>query len=173
MPRFEYYNTGDDNSSSFYDVAWQSQTFTTTSAHKITSVKLKLYRVGTPGTITVSIKAVDVNFKPTGDDLCSGTTNGDTLTTDSGGEWIEITLGDGYILTTGTQYAIVVRALSGDVYNKVVWRMDAESPTPPTYEGGGGLQSTNSGSTWGIAPIDMMFETWGFLLPSSQVVIVG
>ncbi|GAH21280.1 unnamed protein product, partial [marine sediment metagenome] len=80
-------------------------------SHKITKVKLKLYRVGSPGTATVSIRATS-GLHPTGSDLCSGTTNGDTLPEGSPYEWREITLGDGANLASGTKYAIVIRAPS-------------------------------------------------------------
>ncbi|MBA7589542.1 hypothetical protein ES708_31627 [subsurface metagenome] len=101
---FEYYITGDDFGYGVYGPNWEAQTFTPSVAHKITSVKLKLYRRGSPGTLTVAIKAVDVSHHPTGADLCSGTTNGNTLTEDMAGEWREITLGAGANLNTDTEY---------------------------------------------------------------------
>lgn len=156
---YEYYNTGDDGSTALYGTRWMAQTFTPSTAHKITSVKLKLGRVGSPGTVTVSIRETDENGHPTGDDLCSGTTDGDTLQEGSPWEWREITLGDGYNLDADTKYAIVTRALAGDTDNYVVWRRDA---TDPTYEGGNFELSTNSGDSWTTyADRDFMFEDWG------------
>ena len=156
---YEYYNTGDDSARSFHDISWVAQTFTPSTAHKITSVKLKLYRVGSPGTITVGIRATDGSGHPTGEDLCSGTTDGDTLTSDSGGEWREVTLGAGYNLSASTKYAIVVRATSGDADNDGHWRADGSSPT---YSGGIYEYSINSGAGWTIGPAyDLMFEDWG------------
>jgi len=76
---YEYYNTGDDSSTNVYNITWYAQTFTPSVAHTITSVKLLLYRTGSPGTVTVSIRATDGSGHPIGSDLCSGTTNGDTL----------------------------------------------------------------------------------------------
>jgi hypothetical protein len=58
---YEYYNTGDDASLFLYGIYWKAQTFTPLAPHKITSVKLKLYKaIGSPGTVTVSIRATDV-----------------------------------------------------------------------------------------------------------------
>ena len=156
---YEYYNTGDDAQTPMYGNWWRGQTFTPSVAHKITSVKLRLYRTGSPGTLTVSIKAVDGSSHPTGADLCSGTIDGDTLTTDTEGAWYEITLGDGYELSASVKYAIVGRALGGDASNKVHWRGDQSSPT---YAGGCLEVSLNGGSSWTSYPtVDAMFEEWG------------
>jgi hypothetical protein len=155
---YEYYNTGDDNHCWLYGNFWVAQTFTPSIAHTITSVKLKLFRNGTPGTVTVSIRATS-GGQPTGSDLCFGTTNGNTLTTSAPGEWREITLGSGYGLSAGTTYAIVVRATGGDSSNYVWWRVDSSSPT---YGGGMYLFSTDSSSSWIFgANYDLMFEEWG------------
>lgn len=155
---YERYNTGDDGGGGFHDVTWYGQTFTPAIAHKITSVKLKLYRGGLPGIITVSIRTTDENDHPTGEDLCSGTTDGDTLP-GSPGEWREITLGDGCNLDADTKYAIVIRALTGDASNIAYSRQDQSSPT---YDGGCRENSGNSGSTWtSRTDRDLMFEDWG------------
>lgn len=155
MALVDYYNTNDDWKLSASDSKyWKCQTFTAGQNYDIANVKLKLYRAGTPGTITVSIKAVDGETgKPTGGDLASGTINGNELTTDTSGEWAEITFGSPYSLMSGTQYAIVVRSAAGSWY----WRMDY---TSPSYAGGQAGQSNDSGSTWGmVSSYDCMFET--------------
>jgi len=158
---YERYTTGDDSSLSFYDIYWGAQTFSPSIAHKITSVKLLLFRYQSPGYITVSIRATDGSGHPTGADLCSGTTDGDTLTTDSGGEWREITLGAGYSLVAATKYAIVFRALDGAYNNYIRVRLDS---TSPAYASGNYEHSVNSGVDW-IVPedYDFMFEDWGEL----------
>jgi hypothetical protein len=155
---YEYYNTGDDNAVYIFGAYWVAQTFTPSVAHTITSVKLKLFRSGSPGTVTVSIRATS-GGQPTGGDLCLGTTSGDTLITSAPGDWREITLGSGYGLSAGTTYAIVVRATSGNWGNHVWWRVDGSSPT---YVGGMYLLSMDSGSSWTSgAAYDLMFEEWG------------
>ena len=159
MALYEYYNTGDSGAVGGYLNHWRAQTFTPQTAHKISSVKLLLYRVGSPGTITVGIRATDGSGHPTGADLCSGTTDGDTLPTDSPYEWREITLGDGYSLSASTKYAIVVKALSGDIDNRFYWRVDNSSPS---YLGGNYEYSSTSGSSWNtVTTVDCMFEDWG------------
>lgn len=162
---FEYYNIGDDGSRNAFDNDWLAQTFTPAIAHKITSVKLLLQKDGNPRTLTVSIKATSDGM-PTGDDLCVGTTSGTTLPSwPSAAVWREITLGAGANLNVDTKYAIVVRALDGDIANYAMWRLDSSSPT---YTRGHSYTSTNSGSSWlQKTGEDFMFEDWG------EAIVVG
>ena len=157
---YEYYITGDDDGLGAGGTTWLAQTFTPAISHRITEVKLKVYRKGSPGTLTVGIRETDVGNKPTGDDLCSGTIDGDALTSSSPGEWVEITLGAGCILDASTQYAIVIRAPDGIAGFEVVkWRNDY---TSPTYTGGALVWSNDSGSSWVIDTTkDFMFEECG------------
>lgn len=158
-PLYEHYIIGGDDSDQIvYDQFWQAQTFTPSIAHKITSIKLQMRRKGLPGTVTISIRETAAD-KPTGVDKCSGTTDGDTLPDAEPSEWREISLGAGYNLSADTQYAIVIRALDGDVSNYLRPRRDK---TSPTYEGGHWLKSDNHGSSWTIrVDSDLMFEEWG------------
>ena len=157
---YESYITNDDNAYGVYDVFWRAQTFTPSVDHIITSVKLLLYRVGSPSTITVSIRATSAG-KPTGADLASGTTSADTLTTNTAGEWREITFSSGALLLASTMYAICVRCPGGDGSTKyLMMRDDASSAT---YTDGKEVSSGDSGTTW-TAPVDnqdYMFEDWG------------
>ena len=155
---YEYYNEGDDNWYKVYSSYWRGQTFTPLVAHKITSVKLRLLRVGFPGTITIVIRATSGGL-PTGGDLCVGTTDADTLTPLEPGEWREITLGAGYYLEAGVMYAVIIK---GDGFSSSVcpaWRFDG---TSPTYTRGTGLYATGGGATWyTMDDKDFMFEEWG------------
>lgn len=161
MALYDYNTTGDGDYSPFYDTIWKAQTFTTTQNYDITSVELKMYRGNgeTPGTITVSIKAVDGSYKPTGDDLAVGTTDGDTLPEGSGAaDWREITFSSSYALSKNTQYAIVMRALAAGGDDAGVKGNDYSS----TYAGGQFWSSTDSGSTWGApAMCDCVFKCNG------------
>ncbi len=159
MPLQDFYNTGQTTSVGVYSSFWRSQEFLAGSSYTLTSVKLFLFRSNSPGTITVSIRATDVDGKPTGGDIDSvtGTTDGDTLTGDSGGEWREIALSAGISITSGVQYAIVIRATSGNSSNKVNWKQDG---SPPYYADGKSGSSSNSGSSWGAFDQSYMFETW-------------
>lgn len=168
---YERYNAGDDGVITTYGASWKAQTFTVGNTganvnHSITSVKLKLYRVGLPGTITVSIRSVDGDSKPTGGDLTSGTTNGDTLTTNTAGEWREISL-ISYGLSSDTMYAIVIRAVEGSADNLLRIRIDNSSPT---YTGGVRQYSANSGVSWSLSSSDALFEEYGTIGGSSLVI---
>jgi len=155
---YEYYDTGDNLANLMFTTYWNAQTFTIGTVgddenHDITSVKLLLYRKATPGTITVSIRAVDGAGKPTGADLTSGTTNGDSLTTDTAGEWREISL-TSYELEAGTTYAIVARSQGTGLSDSAGWRLD----TTGGYTGGTDVTSSNSGSTWTVnSAYDFLF----------------
>ena len=145
---------------SFYGVSWLAQTFTTVGALTIEAISLFLYRVGNPGTITVSIRATDGTGKPTGEDLTSGTTDGNTLTDSSDGEWREVTLTP-YLLNAATKYAIVARATGGTAANAGKWKQDSLDP----YAGGANHESGDSGSTWTVAGTHdrgfrILFWTW-------------
>ncbi|GAJ04003.1 unnamed protein product, partial [marine sediment metagenome] len=54
---FESYTAGDDAGLRIYGNTWGAQTFRAQHQHKLYSVKLLVYRVGLPGTITVDIYA--------------------------------------------------------------------------------------------------------------------
>ena len=158
MPRYEYWDISDPALTSLQGDLWQGQTFTPVVAHTIESVLLTMYRVGNPGTITVSIKATDVDGHPDGADLAVDTTDGDTLPTLYAGEEREIAFGVGAALTDGTKYAIVVAALTGDQSNYVRWRSSKAAP----YPRGNHEFSSDGGVTWETdATRDMMFEEWG------------
>ncbi len=141
-----------------YGVYWRSQSFTPQASHIITSVKLKLCRVGSPGTGTVSIKATDANGKPTGADLCSGSIDGNNLPLDPNPEKLGFSLGAGANLYAGTKYALVWRFPSGDSSNYARTR----HMYPGTYAGGTAVTSSDSGATWSVVTDwDFVFEDWG------------
>lgn len=167
---FELYTTGDTGNDDMWANDWRAQTFTpeTSEAYTITSVKLLMYRIGSPGTVTVSIKATS-SSKPSGADLCSGTTSAGTLTTDTAGEWREITFGTNVPLSNGTLYAIVVRLAGGDIDNRLVLRL--ESPNGG-YVRGTRCWSNNGGSGWNIDAndADILFEAWGNVSITTEAV---
>ena len=154
------YTTGDTDATTGWGAFWSAQVFTASSDYFITSVKLLLYRIGTPQTITVSIRAVDIiNSVPTGADLTSGTTDGDTLTTSTTGEWREVSLTP-LPLISGTKYAIVFRSQGTGVADRADWRVSA---APGGYSGGNYSTSSNSGVAWSSGDElsrDQLFETY-------------
>ncbi|NTW31368.1 MAG: LamG domain-containing protein [Bacteroidetes bacterium] len=140
----------------FNSVNWGAQTFTTTSAYTITSVKLHIYRLGNPGNCTISIRATDVNGKPTGSDLTSTTFNGNSLTTSDVETEITFTP---VSLSASTMYAIVARAISGDGSNILKLSFSYN-----TYSGGTMATSTDGGvlaSNWTLNNYDWRFKIFG------------
>lgn len=154
----EHYNTGDDGAYDVSNTVWWAQAFTPANAHTIVLVKIKIYRSGTPGTITCRIRATDGASKPTGATLASGTVDGDTITTSTSGEWITFDLGAGAALSAGTKYCMQFFAAAGTVF----WRRDSAG----SYTGGAAVRSGDSGSSWTVfAAIDAMFEEYSGTAP--------
>ena len=138
---------------------WHAQTFTAQSNHPVSSVKIMVYRIGNPGSLIVSLRATDTNGHPTGTDLLSGTTSGDTLPLATTGEWREVGFPSSYNLTSGIKYAIIVRAPGGGGGNVVKWLHDN---TAPDYKTGNRESSGDSGATWQADPgTDYLFEVLG------------
>lgn len=93
---------------------------------------------------------------PTGADLASGTTDGNTLPQVGTWEEREITLGAGVALTSGTKYAIVVRAASATPGDDIHWI----SVSGNGYANGNNLTSDDSGSSWtSFTAWDSWFKT--------------
>lgn len=161
----DYYNTDYDNQVQFGATGplniRRAQTFQASVSYIIVSVKLRLYRSGNPGTITVQLQGVS-GENPDANVLASGTTNGDTLTTNTSGEWREITFSVPYSVVSGTDYAIV---LSAQAYN-AYWKVDRGGTYP-----NGSVRGSSSGETWGASvPLsDGMFETWDAVADIQQV----
>lgn len=154
---YESYATSDGYSGAFYGADWHGQTFTPAIAHTITSIKCRIFRDGTPGTVTGHIRATSGGV-PTGADVASGTTDGNTLPTATPGELREITLGAGTALSAGVQYALFLSCV-GSAGNALRW---VDKETSPDYAGGSWIYSSNSGSSFTAdATIDLLFEDWG------------
>lgn len=151
---YDYYKLNEEASIGMYGVYWYGQTFEASESYTTTGVKIKMFRIGLPGTVTVSIRATSAG-KPTGADIVSGTTDGDTLPSSGSGAWREITFGSTTALTSGTTYAIVIRATSAGGDSQVRLRYDAN---PSEYDGGAAVISDDSGASWTIGTGDLMFE---------------
>lgn len=164
--KHEYYIAGDNwNYGPCYGANWVAQTFTVGAAgHAVNSVWLKMYRSGSPSTLTVSIRDTDVNGHPTGPDLGNGTINANDFVGATPGAYYEIKL-TGSTLLLLTKYAIVWRALTGNSSNAVLSRANSAG----AYADGNLEYSADSGASWtSDLNKDFMFEVWGGLgLPSS------
>jgi len=163
---YEYYNTNDDAGNGIWGVNWYGQTFNTTASHSIDAVRLKLYKVGTAGYLTVGIRACNTSTGlPTGVDLTSGVYDGSLLVTNTSGSYREVSLTE-YTLAANTQYAVVCYGTGVDASNGVFWRSDN---TAPTYAAGNYVSSSDDGITWAAnASRDFMFELYGE--PTMEVV---
>jgi hypothetical protein len=164
---YEYQTGGSSYGGNVGGALWKAQTFTVGTAgtnenFNISSVKLKLYRVGSPGTLTVSIRTATGGESGTvtgSSDLSSGTFNGNTVTTNTAGQIYEISMSS-YTLTASTSYAIVLSASAGDGSNYLSpIRNSQVSPAP--YSGGQRNGSTDSGSSWSGLSTDYYFEVYG------------
>jgi len=96
---------------------------------------------------------------PTGEDLCVGTTDGDTLAAHPTWTEREITFDVPYELVEGTQYAIVIRALDFDYSPTGPFVFWVETSGAGGYTSGTQFNSTNSGSSWTSYSPDMWFKT--------------
>lgn len=168
--KFQYYDTGDDAEGFIYPSRWGAQTFTPEANHTITSIKIKMFRLGNPGQLTFEIRETS-GGEPTDVVLCSGTYDGNSITDTSPGQNYEITLGAGASLETDVMYAIV--AYGGvDNVNQFKWRMDA---TDPGYTRGSYVWSNDGGLTWEVQAYDFIFEEWGEAAgaPRSRGFVIG
>jgi len=154
-----YFNTADDNQTTIWGINTAAQTFTTsaTTEYTVTSVRIKMLRVGYPGIVTVSVRHATAGAanSPTGTDLASGAINGNLL--DTSAAWYEIPMTTETTLELNSPYCIVVGAASGDSSNYINWRM----ANAGGLANGNADTSANSGVTWTPQTYDYMFELWG------------
>ncbi len=155
---FELY---DATGTATYGSDWYAQTFTTESAYSITDIALKCWKYGSPGNITVSIRAVDTETeKPTGIDKCSVTVAEGVISSVSP-TWYTFTFDTSYILSNATKYAIVWRAPDGSAANYFAPFGYSSSG----YVDGDFVSSSDSGSSWSFGGTaynrDMNFRAYG------------
>jgi len=117
-------------------------------AKGLTSITLRLHREGTPGTLTLVIKALDVDGEPTGADLKTATYNGNTLTEDTDGEWVAFTFTN-LARDAETQYCWLLSAPEADGVTGVLW-IHADDVVH-TYQGCS-LFWYDEGESWIVLP---------------------
>jgi hypothetical protein len=155
---YEYWNISDPALANLYSYFWQGQTFTPREPHTVKLLKLMMYRYGLPGIVGVSIRATNGNHLPQGDDLIYVTFDGNLLPTVYTSAKAEVPLGDGLALDEDSGYAIIARAINGNLDNYVRWRFQR----PSSYPRGAHVFSSDSGETWEYDTTrDMRFEEWG------------
>lgn len=159
-----YTGTSDTDSTTYGTAYIRGATFTTGSAYTLSTVDVYMRRLGTPGTCTLFLKATDVNQKPTGSVLTSGTLSSASIGTSDAWVNFDVTNID---LTTSTQYYIGVYAASGDGSgNYYAFRSDNGG----TYSGGAVTNSSDSGSTWTIySTYKGLFKTYEVSLSAPSI----
>ena len=150
--KYDAYETGDNSTATVYGANWFSTTFTPEEAFRLDTIRLKMFSVGSPSTVTVAIRDVNDEGKPTGIDLTSAAYE---LLGPSVG-WYEVDMPD-YRLAN-QEYALVVRAVAGDASNYVGWQYGFTGE----YTGGTYASSSNSGVSWTTdSDADFMFAMYG------------
>jgi hypothetical protein len=134
---------------------WRAMTFPGVAGYIPKTVSLLMERVGSPGTLTVSIRETDIDGKPTGADLCTATIDADHIDTT---KHIYGLLFGSDIVLTSAQYSLILKTTStGDADNRVNWR----ALLPGNYADGDAWNSSDSGSTWNSSTYERYFVILG------------
>ena len=121
-----------------------SQSFTPLTAHTLTSLKLRLKRVGNPGDVLYEIWNTTPGECPKDTLLSQRMQPGIFLSTATWGDWFEVDLTTPVPLLAGVAYAIRIRALDGNATNKVEWIGATATP----YPNGRACFTDNGGTSW-------------------------
>lgn len=151
--------TGSTSIRYIYGANWAMQTFHVPWPANAYAVRFYCYRAGdlSARTLTISIRKTDGAWNPIGADLAVGTATGVELqgiTTDTNGQWFEVTMASPYVLRPYTRYCIIVRLDGGDTGNCLRWQYGgANSSGYRLYRGGADCSgsSSNSGGSWSLS----------------------
>lgn len=133
------------------------QTFTTTAAYSLTKFRAKLYRIGTPGTVYFFLRATAGGVPVDDAGLGYGSIDGDTVTTNVNGEWVDLTLNTPVEVSNDTMYAFEVYSWFGDASNILNFR----AYTPSGYATGTRVKSVAGPANWTTTTTyDCLFEVW-------------
>lgn len=135
------------------------QTFTASASYYVTTVKI--YCAKTPsadiGTVSLGIRETS-GGDPIGLDMITATVDSDDVPPTSAYDWVTFTFTTGTNLTSGSTYAIVVRADNAAAARQFYMVYENDNP----YAGGTRKYSTTSGATWtSNATDDCLFSVWG------------
>lgn len=156
---------GEDNWVNFGKDIWKAQTFKIgTSSNNINNInytidniRIKIWRNSDIGEVIVSVKKVNKDDKPTGEDLSTGSVDLKKVTTTygiDGGELHEIKMTP-YKLERSETYAIVVRVKNNNYESALSWK----GSTDDLYVGGTAYSSSDSGEKWNTENLyDFTFE---------------
>ena len=153
--KYEFFNPTTDDGDWVYGVNMEGQTFTPSETHTVTSVKFTSYRLLSPGTVTLYIKACTSHL-PAGSVLSSGTANGNLWGT--GEAYNEVAITE-ITLQSGIEYAWYIAVAAPDIGTGAIRfrHIDAGG-----YSGGIAIYSYNSGGDWAaLGTADAGFEIYG------------
>jgi len=163
----EGYTTGDNASLQAYGATYYGGAlFVPLRGFNLTSVRLKMYRTGSPGILTISIRGMRYQGETLSteqNDIVSGTTDGDTLTTSTSGEWRETTMSPSLYVYPGHIYTIMVQAPTGNDVNRVNVRY-ASGVAHPRY----GIWTRAGASYTGAQTSVTLFEAKGGANPEME-----
>lgn len=153
-------NIAAETSDSFqvYGNNYLCQTFAVTADTYLQGITLRGYKFGTT-TITAELKALDMNGKPTGAALTTGTAAGSTWSAAVGVYSVGTINITPYRMQAGVSYGIVIKGSGADTGNSVRFSHDNAN----NYAGGQAFTSVNAGVDWTGQAYDFYFVIQGLL----------
>ncbi len=143
-PTLDQSNTaGTTTGTSFSTASWGGQTFIPAVTGQLVKVDVQLFCSGCTGTIpnlTLSIRSTSGGL-PTGADLATATIPGFS---NGAGVYYTANFGSPPTLTSGTQYALILRPVANPSVGGYFWIRSS----PSTYANGQRVISTDNGATW-------------------------
>jgi hypothetical protein len=143
-PVLDQSNTaGTATGTSFGTTSWGGQTFIPAVTGTLVKADVQLFCSGCTGTtpnLTLSVRNTSAGL-PTGADLATATIPGFSS---GSGIYYTVTFGAPATLTSGTQYALVLRPVATPTAGGYFWIRSS----PSTYANGQRVISTDNGATW-------------------------
>jgi len=158
-PTIDQQNTaGTTTGTGFGTPNWTGQTFIPSVTGLLAKADIQLFCNGcgaTPPNLTLSVRNTSAGL-PTGADLASVTIPGTTFASGST-VLFTATFGSPATLTSGTQYALILRPVSAPAGSGYFWIRSS----PTTYANGSRVLSADSGGTWSADTTrDYNFKTY-------------
>lgn len=170
-PTVDQQNTaGTTTGTGFGTPNWTGQTFIAGVTGQLVKADVTLFCSGcgaTPPNLTLSVRATSGGL-PTGADLDSATIPGSTFASGASVTYTA-SFGAPATLTSGTQYALVLRPVSAPAGSGYFWIRSS----PSTYANGSRVLSADSGGTWSADTTrDFNFKTYmqtGYAASGNQI----
>jgi len=164
----QYYDTISGYYNQIREAYWHSQSFTPDDSKNIVSVELWIDKTSSSGLteVTVELYAADVNHKPTGSLLATGSVLKDDIQLSVYGDEdhpTTITFDSPYGVTSSTEYCLVIKANAGSYYTYLF--------SSNTGYSGYHFHTTNSGGYWATDSDDLVFITYDDQPPAAPASI--